>query len=142
MVVQILLNLVLNAADAVDPADGRIHLAVRGTVAAMRAGESRDEVAALRSAAGNEAALDAVECVVSDNGSGVGPEDRERIFDPFVTTKAPGEGTGLGLANSRRLAEELEGYLELVEPAAPFGCAFRLVLPAGRCVSPPPGVRR
>jgi signal transduction histidine kinase len=107
MVAQILLNLVLNAADAVDPDHGRIHLAVRGTVAAMRAGESRDEVAALRSAAGNEAALDAVECVVSDNGSGVGP-----------------------------------GYLELVEPAAPFGCAFRLVLPAGRCVSPPSGVRR
>ena len=66
---------------------------------------------------------------MSDNGPGVGPEDRERIFDPFFTTKAPGEGTGLGLANSRRLAEELAGQLELAEAIAPFRCAFRLVLP-------------
>jgi signal transduction histidine kinase len=129
MVAQILLNLVLNAADAVDPEKGHIELSVRGTVAKTRPGETREQVAAIRGAGGNPDGLDAVECLVSDNGPGVGPEDRERIFDPFFTTKAPGEGTGLGLANSRRLAEELAGQLELAEAIAPFRCAFRLVLP-------------
>ncbi len=141
MVAQILLNLVLNAGDAVDADTGRVEIAVRGTVAKTREGEGRGEAAAMRVAAGSRAALDAVECVVTDNGPGVRSEDRERIFDPFFTTKPPGEGTGLGLANSRRLAEELGGHLELVESDAGGG-AFRLVLPtagSGEDTSPSGG---
>ena len=75
-------------------------------------------------------AADAVECVVADQGSGIAPEDADRLFDPFFTTKPAGEGTGLGLANSLRLAEELAGALELVEPPEGFRTAFCLRLQA------------
>jgi signal transduction histidine kinase len=67
---------------------------------------------------------------VADDGSGIADEDRERVFDPFFTTKDPGEGTGLGLSNSLRLAEEMGGVLELVEPPPGLRTAFALRLPA------------
>jgi signal transduction histidine kinase len=73
---------------------------------------------------------DAVECVIADNGCGVPEADRERIFDPFFTSKPPGEGTGLGLSTAVRLAEELDGQLELVPPPAGARTAFALRLPA------------
>ncbi len=105
---QILLNLVLNAADAVAEVDGqRIRLSVSG----------REED-------------DIVVCCVEDNGPGVEPEDRQRIFDPFFTTKPPGEGTGLGLANALRLAEEVGGGLECQRPRTLGGACFVLRLRA------------
>lgn len=52
-----------------------------------------------------------VEVSVEDNGPGIEPDKLELIFDPFYTTKAPGEGTGLGLAVSRSLIESMEGDL-------------------------------
>ncbi|RIL05842.1 MAG: hypothetical protein DCC71_08870 [Proteobacteria bacterium] len=128
---QILLNLVLNAADAVlgSGEGGAVRIAVRASPLAVRAGESRAEAAARRTP-------DTVECVVADQGAGVAEGDRERLFDPFFTTKPPGEGTGLGLANSLRLAEELSGALELVEPPEGFRTAFALRLAAaGRSAS-------
>lgn len=67
---------------------------------------------------------------VSDNGPGV-PEDlRGRIFNPFVTTKGPGEGSGIGLAISAEIARKHGGRLEL-DPAAGEGATFRLRLPVG-----------
>ena len=72
----------------------------------------------------------AVVCTVEDNGAGISPEDRERIFDPFFSTKPQGEGTGLGLSNAQRLAEEFGGSLELAENRNPCGAAFVLQLPA------------
>jgi signal transduction histidine kinase len=57
--------------------------------------------------------------------------DRERICDPFYTTKDPGEGTGLGLANALRGAEQQGGRLELAEPRGPgAGAVFVVTLPA------------
>jgi two-component system NtrC family sensor kinase len=65
---------------------------------------------------------------VADNGPGVAPEMRERIFEPFYTTKGEGLGTGLGLSVSRGIARGHGG--ELVAEAAPGGGAcFRLTLP-------------
>ena len=129
-VAQILLNLVLNACDAVraqigsgSGVGGRVRLLVRGAPLEVRAGGARTAADARRR-------FDAVECVVADDGCGIGEADRERIFDPFFTTKAPGEGTGLGLSNSLRLAEELGGGLECVEPPAGWRTAFALRLPA------------
>lgn len=65
--------------------------------------------------------------VVEDNGPGVPEADRDRIFDPFYTTKTQG-GTGLGLAISRRIVEEIEGTLEL-EEGSEGGARFVVTLP-------------
>lgn len=62
---------------------------------------------------------------VSDNGGGVAPEIRQRIFEPFVTQK--NEGTGLGLALSQRLIDHMGGEISLVEDATKT--VFRVRLP-------------
>jgi signal transduction histidine kinase len=126
---QILLNLVLNAADAAREGEARVELRVRAAALVPRAGEGAD-------AARGRRLPDAVECVVCDAGPGVPEEDRERIFDPFFTTKPPGQGTGLGLANSLRLAEEQGGALELGSAPEGFRTAFVLRLP---CAPADPG---
>ena len=59
---------------------------------------------------------DAVEIRVSDNGSGISPELRNKIFQPFFTTKATGEGTGLGLSLSYDIITKVHGgSIELVD---------------------------
>ncbi len=64
---------------------------------------------------------------VVDNGAGIPPEVIEHVFDPFYTTKDPGEGTGLGLWNAHRLIELLEGRLEV--RSRPGETCFSLILP-------------
>jgi signal transduction histidine kinase len=123
-VTQILLNLVLNAADAVaGTPEPRVTLWIRPAALQLRAGEVAEAVAQRRTP-------DGVECVVADNGCGISEADRERVFDPFFTSKPPGDGTGLGLANAVRLAEDLDGQLELVPPPEGARTAFTLRLPA------------
>jgi signal transduction histidine kinase len=68
-----------------------------------------------------------VRLVVSDNGAGVAPEDLERIFDDFYSTKA--EGTGLGLSIVRRLVADFEGTLG-VESEVGKGTRFQVHFPA------------
>jgi signal transduction histidine kinase len=65
---------------------------------------------------------------IVDDGPGVAPDMRSRLFEPFATSKPQGQGTGLGLAICRRLAEEMGGTLELAE-SAPGRTRFRLTLP-------------
>ena len=104
VVEQILVNLVMNAADA-SPPHGTIQVA-SATVT--------DPDGARR-----------VEITVLDQGAGVDPAMREHIFDPFFTTKPA--GTGLGLASARTAARGLGGELRLVPSAA--GARFSLSLP-------------
>jgi signal transduction histidine kinase len=86
-----------------------------------------------------EAENGAVAVTVADSGPGVGPEEREQIFRPFVT-HGNGEGTGLGLAISRELAQALGGELTL-DSAPGRGSRFELRLPGaqapGRLSAPP-----
>jgi len=82
---QVLLNLLLNAGDAM-------------------AGKGRLE---LRAAATEGA----IEVAIADEGPGIAPEDLPRVFDPFFTTKAPGAGTGLGLAICHRIVESFGGEI-------------------------------
>ncbi|MCX7192998.1 MAG: PAS domain S-box protein [Proteobacteria bacterium] len=63
---------------------------------------------------------------VCDNGPGISDEIRKKIFDPFFTTKPIGKGTGLGLAVSRQLIEEVGGSLMYNEQQAQGAC-FQLV---------------
>jgi PAS domain S-box-containing protein len=104
---QIVLNLVLNALEAMrtnDRAKGELTLRIR------RSGERH------------------VLLEVSDNGIGVEGKDASRIFLPFFTTKPAGRGTGLGLAVTQRLVTELGGDISFTsEPGV--GTTFRVLFP-------------
>jgi PAS domain S-box-containing protein len=115
---QIVLNLLVNAQQALSAVHGPRRVLVSTGVEAPRAagpdGPAREPRVWLR---------------VADSGPGIAPELAEQIFEPFFTTKAEGIGTGLGLAVSRSLARDHGGSL-VVEPSSPLGGAcFRLSLP-------------
>ncbi len=67
-----------------------------------------------------------VEILVKDTGEGIKPEDLDKIFEPFYTTK--NLGTGLGLAITARIIEEHKGFIELSSSLGE-GTAFLLKLP-------------
>jgi signal transduction histidine kinase len=69
-----------------------------------------------------------IQVVIADDGPGVPRDIAERIFDPFFTTRPTGEGTGLGLYLSRRMAKDCGGELVLESEGGP-GARFRLDLP-------------
>jgi signal transduction histidine kinase len=126
-VAQIVLNLLLNAVEALltsPPLEPRVRVAVRIVPGRSRVGDVQGEAVRCGRIA-------AVECRVSDNGPGIPEADRERIFDPFYTTRDPGEGTGLGLSNALRFAEELGGRLTLEAGSGP-GASFALQLPVAQ----------
>ena len=67
-------------------------------------------------------------CVaITDNGAGVPPEAQARIFEPFYTTKAPGEGTGLGLDVVQRIVAQHEGRVDV--ESEPGETTFTVCLP-------------
>jgi signal transduction histidine kinase len=70
-----------------------------------------------------------VEIVVRDNGPGIPAAVVDQIFEPFVTTKEPGKGTGLGLAVAARLIDAMGGTIRL-ESVEGKGTEFTIVLPA------------
>jgi two-component system, NtrC family, sensor kinase len=72
---------------------------------------------------------DVVEIVVTDNGPGLPADMIDQVFEPFVTTKEPGKGTGLGLAVCARLVEGMGGAIEAGNGAG-GGAEFRVILPA------------
>ncbi len=115
---QVLLNLVLNARDAM-PQGGTIRLS---TSAAEFPGEvsSKAEPRSIRCA---------VSLVVRDNGCGMDAETRARLFEPFFTTKLPGRGTGLGLATVQRIVTESGGTIE-VESEPGRGTSIAVFFPA------------
>lgn len=105
---QVLINLVRNAADAIDGA-GMIKLCAKGSHARLR-GHERE----------------AVILEVVDNGKGIPPEVEKRLFDPFFSTKET--GTGLGLPIAARIVEKHGGMLRYqTQPGR--GTTFGVVLP-------------
>jgi C4-dicarboxylate-specific signal transduction histidine kinase len=108
--VQVLLNLMLNAADAVEEAlpRRRAHIVLRARV--VEGG---------------------VRLEVEDNGPGIRPEVLGKLFEPFFTTKPPGKGTGLGLALCREYVSRAGGTL-VAENRAEGGARFVIEVPAGR----------
>ncbi|MEM9226399.1 MAG: GAF domain-containing protein [Verrucomicrobiota bacterium] len=101
---QVILNLVLNAVQAM-PSGGHITLTV-----------SRDTQAERPSA----------HVCIQDDGQGIPPEIRTRIFESFLTGRS--DGTGLGLSISRQILEAHRGELELLD-TGPAGTTFRFTLP-------------
>ena len=63
---------------------------------------------------------------ISDNGPGVDEKFRDRIFDPFVTTKDPGKGMGLGLAIVHTIVNTLGGHISLQSSKCVDGASFKI----------------
>lgn len=103
---QIVLNLVVNARDAIEP---------HGTI-----------VVRVLETAGETGRLATIE--VRDDGCGISPEDRSRLFEPFFTTKEPGRGTGLGLATVYMIVERLGGTIS-IESELGVGTKIGILLP-------------
>lgn len=104
---QVFLNLIVNAAQAIDPGDR-----TQNTITIRARSTDQDRV-----------------CIeVQDTGPGISPQLLRRIFDPFVTTKPAGRGTGLGLSICRRIVHSLEGTIE-IQSHPGQGTVARVVLP-------------
>jgi signal transduction histidine kinase len=74
---------------------------------------------------------DSIQVVVEDNGRGMTEAEQAHIFEPFYTTKAPGQGTGLGLATSHRVIEQHGGEINVLSERG-TGTTFVIRLPAYR----------
>jgi PAS domain S-box-containing protein len=115
---QILMNLVLNARDA---------MAGGGVVEISAEAVTVNESAA---SANSEARPGDFICLrVTDHGSGMSPQVLSRIFDPFFTTKDVGKGTGLGLSTIHGIVKQHEGWVEVTSEVGK-GSTFRVYLPA------------
>jgi signal transduction histidine kinase len=104
---QVLINLVLNARDAI-----RSHGTIR--IETGRIQKDRQELVFLK---------------VRDNGAGMTSEVKARVFEPFFTTKPEGSGTGLGLATCRRLIQSMDGQITVTSHPG-RGTEFRILWPA------------
>lgn len=107
---QVLINLFTNAADAM--AGQKVRVLSIGVRSAGRQ----------------------VSVVVADTGTGIPPEALSSIFDPFYSTKGPGEGLGLGLSISYGLVRDLGGSISAVSPAG-RGASFTVTLPLAGVVA-------
>ena len=143
---QILVNLLLNADDAIREASAPGRIRIRSVTEeftdvvarepSRRAGDPDGvDYSHLRSHRTSPDALGrfepgerVVRIEVIDNGVGISEEELVNVFEPFFTTKDPGRGTGLGLAVSARLAEAMGGGM-LAESRPNEGTRFALVLP-------------
>ncbi len=149
---QVLVNLLLNASDAVKDVDApRIEVSVwceEGPAAnpLLRRGDDppgvnylhRRRVArafAVADLGTLETAHRVVVVAVSDNGPGLPSTDETHVFDPFFTTKEPGKGTGLGLFISARLVSGMGGRIDLEN--TPDGARFEVRLPEAITVKEP-----
>jgi signal transduction histidine kinase len=109
---QVILNLAINALHAMGD-DGTLQ--VRTSVVPVSKGSAEDY-------------SEMIEVSVSDTGHGIAPEDLDKIFNPFFTTKEAGQGTGLGLTVVHGIVEEHGGRIR-VESEVKRGTTFRVHLP-------------
>ncbi len=138
MLEQVIVNLVVNACDAMQ-GGGKLQIATEQVT--FDAGPDPLHPEARPG--------DFVCMTVTDTGAGISPEYLPRIFEPFFTTKEVGKGTGLGLATVYGIVKQHQGWIEVSsQPGA--GTTFRIYFPALECVhagsnhvtpevEPPPG---
>jgi len=115
---QVLLNLVLNARDAL-PGGGRI---------TVKTSNCRFEPMAGTAGQNGFSGLPCVLLVVADNGEGMSTEIRKRLFDPFFSTKSAGKGTGLGLTTVRSIVTTNRGLIHF-ESEPGRGTRVMILLP-------------
>ena len=114
---QVIMNLAANARDAM-PGGGALTLSTSLATADT-----------LNVPAGEQSVESYVVLAVTDTGTGMSPDTVKNIFEPFYTTKAPGKGTGLGLATVYGIVRQSGGFLD-VQSELGQGTTFRVCLPA------------
>ena len=112
---QVILNLALNARDAM-PEGGRLAIVIEHIPTG-----ARDALPGLSDRG-------SMMISIRDDGAGMEPEVADRVFEPFYTTKPPGEGTGLGLATVYGVVQRSGGEIEL-ETAPGEGTTVSIYLP-------------
>ena len=118
---QVFINLFVNSAQAMGEG-GRLEITSKmDRLSPIEAEPSPDYQAGLR----------VIRVTVTDNGPGIGDTDCEKIFDPFYTTKDIGQGTGLGLSESRNIMELHNGTLQLMN-CKPTGACAVVILPCDK----------
>lgn len=117
---QVIFNLALNARDAMPEG---------GTLTIVAAADAEAPAPA------EEAAARRVRMTVSDTGSGIEPAMLQHMFEPYVTTKATGKGSGLGLAVVRTVVDQLGGTVDVVT-APGEGTTFAITLPLASTPAP------
>ncbi len=126
MIEQVLINLVVNARDAM-PQGGQLTIATEEV--SFDAGCVRDHPEARPGRF--------VTLAVRDTGTGISPEHLPRIFEPFFTTKEVGKGTGLGLATAYGTLKQHGGWIEASSQVG-VGSTFTLFLPASSAAAGAP----
>jgi two-component system cell cycle sensor histidine kinase/response regulator CckA len=114
---QILLNLAINARDAISD-KGTITISTRYQEVCEPANEDLLQPGAY------------IVVAVSDTGCGIPPELQERVFEPFFTTKESGKGTGMGLAMVYGIVKNHGGHIRLLQSSPDQGTTFAVYLPA------------
>lgn len=145
---QVLVNLLLNAVDALEDTDDaklvirteRVEYSGPAAATARRADDPPEvdyshrrrfhQVAPLPRAEAFARGQEVLSITVSDNGPGVPDALMDQIFEPFVTTKEPGKGTGLGLAVAARLVDAMGGTIRVDRSEEYGGAEFTILLPA------------
>lgn len=145
---QVLVNLLLNATDAIEEAGAEGVIVVRTAAETYEGPVFREPARRKEDPSGVDYShlrrfrtdpaftppdfdkgSAVVRLEVDDNGVGLQPGEEERVFEPFYTTKEPGKGTGLGLAVSARIVEELGGVIR-VSSTPGEGTRFAMILPS------------
>ncbi len=123
---QVIVNLAVNARDAMNAAEGGAQGEARGTLTLATRRVTAQDVRAMRSDI--IPPVDYTALIVSDTGSGIPPEHLGKIFEPFFTTKEQGKGTGLGLSTVYGIVKQSGGFI-FADSELGKGTAFTVYLP-------------
>ena len=111
---QVVVNLMINARDAINEARARADAKMQ---------QEHVDIRAFHDAASGRLVAE-----IGDSGTGIPEQVLPRLFESFFTTKPKGKGTGLGLSISRQIMREMRGTIDAANRAA-GGAVFRLSLP-------------